>query len=229
MTAPATARDFCVRGRQRYAAGDLAGAVADFDQALQADPRCVDAYNNRGAVRHARGDLAAAIADFDAALPLTLQPDAATLYHDRGASRLAQGDLGGARADFEIALQIDPHSCVAYISRGNARYHQRDPDAVLDYRKAFRLDPWLAAQAIVRILADDLQRDPAHVFANCASHLRQNPDDVSAYCRRGLSYLLLGQEAEAAKDFEQFLARPSPTAQQNLALLVRAVRLRRGH
>ena len=214
------------RGTVRHAQGDYAGALADFDRALQIDPCYGAAYHNRGLTRHAQRDYAAAIADFNLALSYTSPRSAARLVHDRGATRLAQGDLGGALTDFDAALKLDPQSCVACISRGNARYHKRDPGAILDYRKAFTLDPWLAAQTVVRILADDLERDAAHVFANCASHLRDNPDDASAYCRRGLSHLLLGRDAEAEADFQEFLARPSPTAQHNLTLLIQAARQR---
>ena len=48
----------CSRGVSRHSQGDLAGALADLDQALELNPGYPEAYNNRGATRQAGGDLA---------------------------------------------------------------------------------------------------------------------------------------------------------------------------
>jgi hypothetical protein len=72
---------------------------------------------------------------------------------------------------------------------------------------AFRLDPRLAAAEIVRVLLEDLARDPEAVQTNCRKHLRINPDDLVAYARRGLTRLLRGEGAEAEEDFRELLRR----------------------
>ena len=76
------------RGAVRFARGDLRGAVADFDRALDADPGYAEAYHNRGVARHSLGDLGPAIADFDRAL--RLDPGRAGSYYDRGVARLSR-------------------------------------------------------------------------------------------------------------------------------------------
>jgi tetratricopeptide (TPR) repeat protein len=58
---------YCIRGTARYTEADLAGALADLDQALELNPDYPEAYNNRGATRQARGDLPGALADFNRA------------------------------------------------------------------------------------------------------------------------------------------------------------------
>jgi tetratricopeptide (TPR) repeat protein len=50
--------------------GDLAGAIADYDRAIELDPRLAFAYRNRGNARLKKGDLAGAIADYEAFLKL---------------------------------------------------------------------------------------------------------------------------------------------------------------
>src|SRR5262249_2286061 len=101
------------------------------------------------------------------------------------------------------ALDISPRFTVAYISRGNARYHERDPLAVADYLRAFRLSAAVAAREVVRILAEDLERDARGVFENCNNRLRGNPDDPVALVRRGLSQIFIQRAAEGQADLDR--------------------------
>jgi tetratricopeptide (TPR) repeat protein len=213
------------RGAVRHALGDLAGAVADFDRALRLNPNYAEAYNNRGAARHELGDLAGAVADFDRALALTPRPAAAPIYHNRGAAR--RGDFDGAIADFDQALAIDPGYCVAYISRGNARFHKRDPGCQDDYKAAFLVDARRAAAEIIRLIAEGARNDPAGVLSDCAKHLRIDPGDVVALARRGLTRLLQGRKADAGGDFQGVLRR-DPGWALHLQLLVDEVNRTRG-
>jgi tetratricopeptide (TPR) repeat protein len=189
------------RGTLRHARGDLGGALQDFNRALELNPHYAEAYNNRGTLRHACGDLRGAIRDFDRALELLPRHQAAPVYHNRGAAR--RGDFDAAIADFDQALELDPSDCVAYISRGNARFHKRDRKCRDDYRAAFALDARLAASEIIRLLDDGLRHDLAEVLANCEKHLRIDPADVVALARRGLTLLLQGKQPEADTDLQQ--------------------------
>lgn len=46
-----TAKDFFIRGRDKYKKGDFQGAIADYNQALRLNPNDAEAYLNRGRVR----------------------------------------------------------------------------------------------------------------------------------------------------------------------------------
>ena len=83
----------------------------------------------------------------------------------------------------------------------------RDLEGLLDYRTAFRINPTLAARALVGILADQLKQNAAALFADCEKHLQKYPRDAMTYGRRGLVLLLQGKDAEADK---RFLAKVSP-------------------
>jgi tetratricopeptide (TPR) repeat protein len=191
------------RGLLRQEDGDLAGALADFDRALEIDPRHTAAYVTRGLARKEAGRLEEALADFDRALEQTPAHGLATVYHGRGGVRVLQNDFAGALADYDRALGLEPENFAFYVSRGNARYHRREPQAVVDYHMAFRLDPDGTARELLRILTADVRRDAAAVLDNCTQHLRLSDRDVLAYARRGLTLLLLGREAEAAADCAQ--------------------------
>jgi Flp pilus assembly protein TadD len=58
------------RGSTRYASGDKRGALADFDKAVQLNPKDALAYNNRGILRLELKDKSGAISDFKTAAPL---------------------------------------------------------------------------------------------------------------------------------------------------------------
>ncbi len=119
-------------------------------------------------------------------------------------------DFAGAIADYDQALEIDPELLVAHISRGNARYHARDPLAFTDYLHVLRVNAPLAAREILGMLVDDLHHDAAAVLKNCNKHLRINPNDITALCRRGLTRILMGEPLEELRaDFERvFRLRP---------------------
>jgi tetratricopeptide (TPR) repeat protein len=50
--------------------GDLDGALADFNKAIELNARLAYAYNNRGLVKETKGDLVGALADLTKALEL---------------------------------------------------------------------------------------------------------------------------------------------------------------
>jgi len=94
-----------------------------------------------------------------------------------------------------------------YALRGNARYHLTDPVLMrADYRRAFELDPRLAARTIVRALTRLADEDLNTQLASCEDHLLLAPEDPFSHARRGLLLVLLGRDAEARKDFEAFAA-----------------------
>jgi tetratricopeptide (TPR) repeat protein len=192
------------RGLLRQERKDLAGALDDFDRALEIDPKHTATYVARGLVRKEIGDLQEALADFDTALEQNPSQGLASIYHGRGGVRVLLNDFLGALADYDRALSLDPDKFHLYISRGNARYHRRDPRAVLDFRTAFRLDAEGAAREVLRIIAVDAKRYPEAVLENCTKHIRINGRDAMAYGRRGLTLLFLGRDAEAESDLARF-------------------------
>ena len=77
------------QGNARADQGDLAGAIADYTQAITVDPQYASAYYNRGGVRATAGEKAEAMADYTKPLLLILSMPARTTIE--GASARLQG------------------------------------------------------------------------------------------------------------------------------------------
>ena len=184
-------------------------AIADFDEAIRLDPRAFASFDKRAALRFTLGDYRGAVNDYTEVLALIPRDQAAPAYNGRGAARHILGDYDGALADYNQAIDIDPGLCIAYISRGNARYHKRDLRGIEDHRTAFRLDPGLTVREMVRGFRADLGRGHEAVLENCRKHIRIHPDDLMSYTRRGITLILLGRDSEAEPDLDTVLEPPA--------------------
>src|SRR3954464_12755476 len=90
------------RGVEWKAKGDLAKAVADFDEAIKADPAQSAAFNNRGIAYAAMASYDKAIADYDAAIKLN--PDYASALNNRGLAYFNNGQHQRAITDYDAAI-----------------------------------------------------------------------------------------------------------------------------
>jgi len=127
------------RGMARAEGGDRKGAIADFDAALQLNPKADKALNNRAACYVYLGDPAAALRDFDSAI--RLNPDSSYLVN-RGILKRNTGDFDGAQKDFDTVLASNPRHVVALCERADLYRLQRNwAKAVADYEAVLRLNP----------------------------------------------------------------------------------------
>ena len=122
-------------------------------------------------------------------------------------------------------MALEPDNFLYHISRGNARYHLRNPQGVSDYQKAFHINAGAAVREVVRLVAADIRRNTAGVLKNCDKHLRINDRDLTAHARRGVALVLLGREAEAATHFAALKA-ALPEMEKVFTLLRRTARER---
>src|ERR1039457_3274122 len=67
-------------GDNKYASGDYAGAIADFDKAIQIDLNYIEAYNNRGMTKDALQDESGVIADYAKAIEVKIPAQRAGLW-----------------------------------------------------------------------------------------------------------------------------------------------------
>jgi tetratricopeptide (TPR) repeat protein len=119
---PNSANAYALRGATKYAKGDLAGALADVEQALMLDPRCSSALGSRAAIRQKKGDFNGA------------NEDLTTLaLASRAECELQLNNLDAARLDYNKALELDPVSAIALQGLGLIALHAQDPKTALTY------------------------------------------------------------------------------------------------
>jgi len=127
------------RGAARHAAGDYAGAVADYSRAIRLDGRFQLAYSNRGLARHELEQYDAALADY--ARAIELGPEATPPYVNRGLTLWKLGDYDGAIRDYDHVIERESSLALAWNNRGWARHAKGDyQGAIADYNEAIRLD-----------------------------------------------------------------------------------------
>jgi Tfp pilus assembly protein PilF len=82
---------------------DFAGAMEDYNSAIELDKKNPILYNNRGNLKDEAGKPAEAILDYDQALRLdSLYQNA---YYNRAIAKYNMQDFAGAKNDFEKVLQ----------------------------------------------------------------------------------------------------------------------------
>ncbi|MDO9362064.1 MAG: tetratricopeptide repeat protein [Sphingopyxis sp.] len=86
--------------------GNLAGAIAAFDQAIAVAPDLSVAYLNRGLAYERQGDSARALADLDKAVQYA--PRSARALYNRSVVLRGQGDKRRAARDEDRAISLDP-------------------------------------------------------------------------------------------------------------------------
>lgn len=95
------------RGIVRSTSGDLAGAISDYNKALQINPNMAEAFANRGTVFIRQANYTKALVELDRALSLQLEQPAA-VYYNRGIVHERIGDLASAYKDYLKATELKP-------------------------------------------------------------------------------------------------------------------------
>ena len=88
------------------------GAIADFNRAIELDPKDDAPYYNRAQAKRLKKDTAGAIADYTRAIELGSTNPAA--YNNRGNARAENNDRDGAIADYTRAIEHKSDYARAY-------------------------------------------------------------------------------------------------------------------
>jgi tetratricopeptide (TPR) repeat protein len=132
-------------GIEKAKNGDLDGAIAAFNRAIELNPKDDAPYYNRAQAKWLKKDVAGAIADYTRAIELGSTNPAA--YNNRGNARAENKDLGGAIADYTRAIELKPDYARAYYNRAVAEKEKGDAtSAEADLKAAQKLDPELAGE-----------------------------------------------------------------------------------
>ena len=127
--------DWINKGYDQYFSGNLQGAIASYDKAIEIKPDDHEAWYYRGIALGKLGRNEEAIASYDKALEI--KPDDHEAWYNRG---VVLGNLGRyeeAIASYDKALEIKPDDHEAWYNRGFALGKLgRNEDAIASYDKA---------------------------------------------------------------------------------------------
>jgi len=205
-----TDADYKIRGRIRRNAGDLDGALHDFNQAsllgfnqaMLLEPTDAEGYDWRGRVWDSKGDLDRALADFDSAV--RLDPKFAATYRHRGNVFRRKGDHQKAIADFDTAIQLDPTEWAGYYGRGVIWQADGELDkAILDYTTAIKFDPNCVAAYCNRATVFYQKREFGRAIADYDEAIRLHPTLTKPYFCRGFIWRVMGNFDKAIADFNE--------------------------
>ena len=169
------------RGKLLFYKNDFAGAIEDYNKAIELRPNWAEAYLQRGMARRMYGQLDGSIADYDKASeldPKTTQNNrsVAEAYTNHGQILATNSELENAITDFNKALKLYAADLKPYYERAQAR-----------------------------LLLEDLN----NALADYDTYLNQEKSDpfnrARAYLERGLTKHLLGRDQEGNKDAEEGL------------------------
>jgi tetratricopeptide (TPR) repeat protein len=197
-----TSDNYQGRGVAYRMTGKLDLALADFNKAIELDPKNADAYNSRGNVYLDKKQYKAAIADYTQAIKLA--PAYAFAYDNRGDAYDDDGDPQDAIVDYTKAIELSPNNSSFYNDRGLAYFHEKNYDkAIADYTKAVEIDPTYAAAFDNR---GDANRDKGaldRTIADYTTAITLDPANAVYYFDRGYAYDHLGYFDEAVADYSQ--------------------------
>ena len=132
------ATNFSNQGSLKVQKGDVAGAIANFNQALGLNPNIPQAYLGLGIASSKQGNKQQAISHYDRALQLN--PNLAEAYVGRGQAYYELGDRQKAIGNYEQAIRVKPDYGLAYLERGAIRCMLgTKSQAVADFHQAGEL------------------------------------------------------------------------------------------
>ena len=184
------------RGEARLAQGDLEGARADFERAVELEPQLSGAWSNLGLVRQQQGDLEGALSAYARALELS--PQEGALHHNRASLLWTRGDVAAASSAYARAVELSPREARFRASYAAALETQGQlDDALRELDVALQLDPSLVAQWLQRGDLHLRRGERALAGADYERALALDPRCAQAWADRGW-LRRLESDAEAA-------------------------------
>ena len=180
-------------------------ALADYNRAIRLDARFAEAYLGRAWVKMKMDDNEAALKDLEKATQI--KPDYAKAWYWHGNIRYGFGEYEPAIADLDKALKADPAYLDALDLRAAAKmFSNRFAEAIEDYNRLEALDSAVFDGHFDRGKCYQSLQKHREAIAEFDKSLKRHPGFSDAFMHRGVSETVLGQQAEAGKDFENVFA-----------------------
>jgi arylsulfatase A-like enzyme/predicted Zn-dependent protease len=203
--------------RELDARGELAPAIARYDEVLSADPGNLTALFHRGNAKVEAGDYAGAAADFEAVL--SQRPRSPEVLLNLGSALLGEGLLNESARIFRQVIDLDPDSDKAFAGLGKVLARQGKPEEAAEmFRRALSFNPSSrdAQQGLAASLAAGGKKEEAEATLRRAAE--EDPGDADTAV--GLARVLYdsGRYDEVVSRMEAALRRGVESPEIHFAL-----------
>lgn len=186
----------------RQAKGDIDGAIADLETALQLSPGLSTASSNLGNLYVKKGWLQRALQQYNRAIQLN--PNESKAYHNRAGVYSSLERRWDAIRDYDRAITLDPNLLDAYRGIADAyRLEKYYPEALVRLHRARQL--WPDNADLITQMADIYREsgDIEKAIANYQQALKKTPEDLRSLFGLGLSYDQNGQTDKAIEAYRK--------------------------
>ncbi|MEG5055823.1 MULTISPECIES: CHAT domain-containing tetratricopeptide repeat protein [unclassified Microcoleus] len=193
------------QGVDRYYAGDLEGAIAAFEKALEIDAKYYLAWNGLGKTLKDLGRYIEAIAAYEKALEI--YPTNSLIWELLGATLNYLHHYNEAITAYNKALEIDPRLYHAWYNLGNTLIKlNRNIEAIAAYEKALEIKPkdyhtW----QLLGIILNHLRRYNEAIAAFEKALEITGDQQRMAWLHRGWAFFNSGRYIEAIQNWDEGL------------------------
>ncbi|MBW4644048.1 MAG: tetratricopeptide repeat protein [Goleter apudmare HA4340-LM2] len=199
------AQSWFYQGLQQAKTGDLLGAIASYERAIEMQPDFYEYWFNRGLMLFHLEQFAEAIASYDQAVEL--KPDFYKAWYNRGGVLGELGEFDAAIASFERAIDIKPDAAECWSSRGLALLKLGQIwESISSYDQALLLQPQDQENWYYRGIALAVGEQYAEAIASYDKALEIHPDYYEVWIDRGVVLFNLGQWSEAIASWDHALS-----------------------
>lgn len=198
------AEAFVTLGDVARLSGDLPGAIANYDQALQLNPNLIAAQIGQGLVAVGQGNWGVASGYFQTAANMPGGANDPMAQFWLGEALLRQENYASATEAYTRALELRPNFPEAYLGLAQVQYARSGPhEALATIDKALEQKPEYAEALLFqgKLLQELGDRDRALAAYNAS--IRINPRIAESFYRRGMVLLQIGEYGNATRDFRQ--------------------------
>jgi tetratricopeptide (TPR) repeat protein len=187
------------RSFSRSTKGDVAGAHADCDSAVDIDPHSAETRLMRAAILEEHGKHAEALTDYDAAIDI--EPKRADLRLERALFLTKRGKYEEALRDCDAAAELDPQSPLPWCSRAYVFQTKGDSAKAIEIldqaiaRFPGRVEPYLQRSHVLDDLGESLK-----ALDDLNRAVEMEPEKATWYFIRARVLRKLKRDDEAVAD-----------------------------
>ncbi|MBE9033840.1 CHAT domain-containing protein [aff. Roholtiella sp. LEGE 12411] len=193
------------QGLQQAKTGDLLGAIASYDKAIELQPNNHEYWFNRALTLFHLERFTEALAAYERAIEL--KPNFYKAWHKHGGTLGELGNFEQAIASFDQAIQIKPDYPEAWSSRGLALLKLGWlKEAIASYDQALNLQPEDQENWYYRGIALAVGEQYEQAIASYDKALEIQPEFHEVWIDRGVVLFNLGKWSEAIASWDRALS-----------------------